>query len=111
VKYALCNFIPLVGGVLAESAEAVIASIRTIRGAVGIAGALAALSLCVAPLVKMLVVSVLYRFAAGVAEPATDQRIVRLLMDLSGNITLILTIVLMVSVMFIISVAMLCILL
>lgn len=111
VKYALCNFIPLVGGVLAESAEMVIASVRTIRGAVGVSGVLAIISLCAAPLCKMFAVSVLYKFAAGIAEPATDKRIIKLLTDFSGQITLILIIVLMVCVMFIISVAMLCLLL
>ncbi|MGN1059046.1 MAG: hypothetical protein ACI4QW_01335, partial [Clostridia bacterium] len=43
MKYALCNFVPLVGNVLAESAEAVIGSVRVIRGAVGLAGVLALL--------------------------------------------------------------------
>lgn len=111
VKYALCNFVPLVGGVLAESAASIVNSLKVIRSVVGFGGVIAAVGLCAAPLLKMLAVSVLYRFAAGVAEPATDKRIIALLMDLSGNITLVLTIVLMVCVMFIISVAMLCVLL
>jgi len=111
VKYALCNFVPLVGGVLAESAASIVNSLKVIRSVVGVGGVIAAVGLCAAPLLKMLAVSVLYRFAAGVAEPATDKRIITLLMDLSGNITLVLTIVLMVCVMFIISVAMLCVLL
>ncbi len=106
-KYAISNFIPLVGGVLAESAEAVIRSMQLIRGAVGIAGTIALMSICCLPVIKILATSVLYRFAAAILEPATDQRIVRLLMDLSGNITLIFSIILMVTVMFIISVAML----
>ena len=108
VKYALCNFIPIVGNVLAESIEAVISSMRLIRGATGITGVLVLVSACALPLIKILIVSFLYRFAAGVAEPATDKRIVLLLMDLSGNITLIFAILLMVSVMFIISIALLC---
>ena len=108
VKYALCNFVPIVGGVLSESIEAVISSLRLIRSSVGIAGALGLISLCALPLIKLLTVSFLYRFAAGIAEPATDKRIVRLLMDLAGNITLIFAILLMVSVMFIISISLLC---
>ena len=108
VKYALSNFVPLVGGVLAESAEAVIRSVRLIRGAIGITGILALISICSLPLIKILSTSILYRFSAGVMEPATDKRIVGLLMDLYGNITLIFVIVLMVTVMFIISLALLC---
>ncbi len=108
VKYALCNFIPLVGNTLAESIETVVGSIRIIRGALGVTGVIALLSLCVIPLLKILTISFLYRFAAGFAEPATDRRIVKLLMDLAGNITLLFAILLMVSVMFIISIALLC---
>lgn len=108
VKYALCNFIPLVGSVLAESIEAVIASLKLIKGSIGVTGVLALMTLCILPLLKILTVSLLYRFAAGVAEPATDKRVVRLLSELAGNITLIFSILLMVSVMFIISIALLC---
>lgn len=108
VKYAICNFVPLVGNVLSDSVEAVCASTLIVKNAVGITGVLALLSICLGPLIKILVISVLYRFAAGVAEPATDRRIVNLLSDLAGNITQTFVILLMVCVMFIISVAMLC---
>lgn len=110
VKYALGNFVPLVGSVLADSAEAVYGSMRIIRGAIGITGILALLSLCCLPLFKVLANAFLYRLAAGIAEPATDKRIVDLLVDLSGNITLIFSILLMTVVMFIISLALLCLL-
>lgn len=108
VKYALCSFIPMVGGVLAESAEAVMASLHILRGALGISGMIAIISMCALPLIKILAASVLYRFAAAMAEPATDHRIVQLLIDLAGNMTLIFVILLMVAVMFIISIALLC---
>lgn len=108
VKYAICNFVPLVGNVLSDSVEAVCFSTHVIKNAVGTAGILALLSICLGPLIKLLVLSVLYRFAAGIAEPATDKRIVGLLSDLAGNITQTFVILLMVCVMFIISVAMLC---
>ncbi|MBE7034592.1 MAG: hypothetical protein E7402_00510 [Ruminococcaceae bacterium] len=107
MKYALCNFVPLVGSVLAESAETVLASVRAIRGAVGLVGCLGLVFLCCLPLVKILTCSLLFRFASGAAEPATDKRIVQLLSELSANVTLIFSILLMVTVMFIISLALL----
>ncbi len=110
VKYALCNFVPIVGSVLAESAEAVSGSLKIIRGAVGISGVLALISFCILPLIKILATSLLYRFAAGISEPVTDKRIVKLFVDLAGNMTLIFSILLMVCVMFLISIAILCIL-
>ena len=108
VKYAICNFIPLVGAVLSDSVEAVCASAVMVKNAMGIAGVLSLLSICASPLIKLLVISLLYRFAAGIAEPVTDKRIVNLLSELAGNITQTFVILLMVCVMFIISVAMMC---
>ncbi len=108
IKYALCNFIPLVGGVLSDSAEAVLAGMGVIRGAVGITGVLALLSFCTVPLFKVLATSFLYRFASGAIEPATDKRIVTFLSGLSESITLIFSILLMVIVMFILSLSLIC---
>ena len=108
VKYALCNFLPLVGGVLSDSAEAVLAGMGVIRGAVGITGMLALLTFCAAPLARVLITSLLYRFAAGAIEPATDKRIVTFLEALAESITIIFSILLMVTVMFILSLSLLC---
>lgn len=108
VKYAICNFIPIVGAVLSDSVEAVCASTLIVKNAVGITGVLALISICAMPLIKLLTLSLMYRFAAGISEPVTDKRIVNLLGDLAGNITQTFVILLMVCVMFIISVAMLC---
>lgn len=107
VKYAICNFIPLVGGVLAESTEAVLGSVMLIKNAVGLAGVIAIVTLCAAPLVNILVMSIVYKLSASICEPATDKRVVSLLSDLSSCISLSFSILLMVSVMFILSVAML----
>ena len=43
VKYAIASFIPMVGGVLAESAESVLLSMSLIRNSVGITGIIALL--------------------------------------------------------------------
>lgn len=108
VKYAVGNFVPMVGGVLAESVEAVMSSTSILRNAVGVTGILAIIAMCAGPALKLVAIIAVYKFAAGVAEPVTDKRITNLISDLSGNITLIFVIVLVVAVMFVISVAMLC---
>lgn len=108
VKYAICNFIPIVGAVLSDSVEAVCASALIVKNAVGITGVIALISICAIPLIKLLALSLMYRFAAGISEPVTDKRVVNLLGDLASNITQTLVILLMVCVMFVISVAMLC---
>ena len=106
-KYAIGTFIPMVGSVLAESAESVLASIYLIRNAVGIAGMIAILSLTASPILNILSTSVIFRLAASLSEPVADKRITKLISDLAGSVSLIFSILLAVSAMFMISIAML----
>lgn len=108
VKYAVGNFIPMVGGVLAESVEAVASSASVVRGAVGVAGMFAVVGMCVGPLIKLLAAVAAYKLAAAVAEPVSDKRVTALLGDLADTVTLLFVIVLVVCVMFIIGVAIMC---
>jgi stage III sporulation protein AE len=55
--------------------ELLIGSSIIIKNGVGVAGILAVLLLCAAPLVKMAVLLVLYRVAAAVIQPLADKRI------------------------------------
>lgn len=107
VKYAIASFIPMVGGVLAESAESVLLSMSMIRNSIGITGIIALLSLCASPLLNLLATSVVFRLTASISEPAADKRIIKLISGLSSSISLIFSILLAVCVMFIISIAML----
>ena len=107
VKYAIGNFIPLVGGVLSESAETVLSGLYLIKNTVGITGILAILAIALGPLLNVLATSVIFRLAASICEPATDKRVTKLISDLAGNVSLVFSILLMVCVMFVISIAML----
>ncbi len=107
VKYAICNFIPMVGGVLSESAESVLSGLYLIKNAVGIAGILAILAIVIGPLFNVLATSIIFRLAASICEPAADKRVTKVISDLAGNVSLVFSILLMICVMFIISIAML----
>lgn len=106
VKYAICTFIPVVGSVLSESAESVLSGFFIIKNAVGITGILAVISISAGPLVNILATSVIFRLSASFCEPAADKRITKVISDLAGNVSLVFSILLMVCVMFIISIAM-----
>lgn len=110
VKYALCNFVPVVGGVLADSASSVVFSVGVVKNTVGIAGIISLCTICAVPLVKITAIGIMLRLSAGICEPATDKRLVGLFSDVAGSVTQVFGILLMVCVMFIISIAILCIL-
>lgn len=107
VKYAVSSFIPVVGGVLAESAESVLASMSLIKNAVGITGVLAVFSSAAPPLLNILATSVVFRLCASITEPASDKRIVKLVSGFASAVSLAFSILLAVSAMFVISIAML----
>ncbi len=70
VKAAVSGAIPVVGGVLADTAESALAAAGALRGAVGALGVFAILAVCLTPLLRLGAQYLLYRlasFAAGLA--------------------------------------------
>ena len=71
-KAALSGGVPVVGGVLSDAAESVLAAAGTLRGTVGALSVLAILAACLTPLLRLGVQYALYQlaaFAAGIAGP------------------------------------------
>ncbi len=73
-KVAVSGMIPILGGVLSDAAEGVLAAAGALRGTVGVLGVLAVLSACLVPLLRLGVQFLLYQlaaFAAGLAGTKT----------------------------------------
>ncbi len=79
VKYAAQTLVPVLGGLLSEAAEAVSFGALTIKNAAGAAGMLFLLLLTLYPVIKILILSLLYRLAASITAPICDKRITALL--------------------------------
>ena len=60
---AVSGAVPVVGSILAESAEMVLSAAHSLRAAIGAAGVLGVLLACLAPLVRLSVQFLLYRDA------------------------------------------------
>lgn len=63
----LSGTIPVVGGILSDAAESVLAASVTLRGTIGALGVFAIAAVCLAPLVRLGVQFMFYRFAAFAA--------------------------------------------
>ena len=66
-KVALSGAVPVVGGVLADAAEGVLAAAGTLRGTAGALGVFAILSVCLFPLLRLGAQFLLYKLAAFAA--------------------------------------------
>ncbi len=98
-KFATKNYIPILGGYLADGMDLILASSVLVKNAFG-AVALLLLALTIAvPIVEMLVFSLLLQLTAGIIEPVTDERIVKFLSSVAKNITLLIVVLLGVAFM------------
>lgn len=72
-KLAISRAIPVVGGILADASESVLAGAGALRGAVGLVGMLVVLALCLTPFLRLAMQYLVYKGAAAlcatVAQP------------------------------------------
>ncbi len=77
LRRAIQTALPIVGGEVSDSAGALLGSAIAARNAVGVAGMLAAVSVCVMPIARLALSSLSLRLAAAALEPVCDPGIVR----------------------------------
>lgn len=104
-KYAIDNFVPVVGGMFADTVDALVGSSLLVKNALGITGMLAlAVSLAV-PLMKLLATVLVYRICAAVLEPVAEEGLVSCISDFSNILVMIFITLLCVGAMFFLLVA------
>lgn len=90
-KFALSSYIPILGGYLSEGFDLVLASCVLIKNAFGLAVFAILLSIIVAPLIKILLLSLSLKLVAGLIEPVSDSKISELLYSTASNLNLLLS--------------------
>lgn len=103
-KFALGAFIPVVGKYLADAADTVVGCTLVIKNASGIIAMIGIIIICLAPLLKILAMVVLYKLACAFVEPISDKKITNCLNDMAGSLTYILGVTAAVAVMFLIAI-------
>ena len=66
-RLAISGSIPVVGGILSDAAETVLASAGVLRGTVGVFGMVTVLGVCLVPLLRLAVHYLAYKLAAALA--------------------------------------------
>lgn len=89
-KAAVSGAVPVVGGILADAAETVLAGAGLLRATVGSFGTLAVLGLCLAPFLRLGSQYLLYQGAALVAQTAGPKKLTALLSALGDAFGLVL---------------------
>ena len=74
-KVAISTVLPVVGSMIADASETVLAGASILRNAVGIFGLLAVAAICVIPFLRLGVSYLLFKAAGGLAGSIADKRI------------------------------------
>lgn len=76
-KLAISRAIPVVGGILADASETVLAGAGALRGTVGAAGLVVVLAICITPFLRLALQYLIYKgtaaLCATVAQPRLSQ--------------------------------------
>jgi len=104
-KYAVDHFVPVVGGMFADTMDTLVGASLLIKNAMGLTGLLLLLSTAAVPMIQTLGSVMLYRACAALLEPLTDHRAVNCLQDFSDVLMLLFIIQLSVGAVFLLLVA------
>lgn len=89
-KFAISGAIPVVGGILSEAAETVLASAGVLRGTVGVFGMVTVLAICLVPALELAIHYLAYKLVAALASAAGQGRVHSLVEQLGSAFGLIL---------------------
>lgn len=89
-KLAMSSMVPVVGGVLSDAAETVLAGAGILRNAVGIFGTLTILGICLFPFLQMGIHYLVYKLAALLSATVAEGKVVGLIDSIGGAFGLVL---------------------
>lgn len=105
-KAAVSSVIPVVGKVLGDVVDSVLGCGVILKNAIGFVGVIVIVGICIMPIIKIATLSIIYSLASAVVQPVADEKIVKLLDEMSGVFKLLLAILCSLSVILIVGVTM-----
>lgn len=106
-KFAVGNFIPVVGNFVSDSLDILLSSSQLIKGIFGGFGLLILVSICLVPIIKIFSVIFIYKMCAIVIEPVGEDNISNFLNEVSNLMTVVLSCVIAITIMFFVTVSIL----
>jgi stage III sporulation protein AE len=104
-KYAIDNFVPIVGGMFADTMDTIIACSLLVKNALGMTGLVLIGVFCIVPMIRVIGCTFVLRLCAAFVEPVAESSLVDLMDDFAGTLTLLFTVLLSIAAMFFLLVA------
>lgn len=99
-KFAIKNYVPLLGGYISEGFELVKAGSLIVKNAIGFVGVLVVVFLCLLPILSIAVCELSLKLLAGVLEPVGASRTSSLLSSISECLKMLVSLVVGVAVLY-----------
>lgn len=99
-KFMVDNFIPIVGKSLSDAVTTVAGYSMILKDAISVVGLVVMLSICIFPLIKLIILAFIFKFVGAIMEPIVDGKIVDCLSSVGGAITILFSSILSVAIMF-----------
>lgn len=104
-KYAVDNFVPIVGKCLSDAVATVAGYSLLLKNALSSVGLVILILIMILPVLKILITAVLYKLTAALIEPIGDRRLVNCIGSAGDSLILITSCLICVSVMFFIMIS------
>lgn len=98
--------IPIVGDMIGGATEVVLGTAVLIKNGIGVAGAIICIAICMAPVVQMAVVTLLYKLVAAMIQPISEKRFVGCISSMADGAEILLRIIFTSGVLFLVTIAM-----
>ena len=98
--------IPIIGDVIGGASEVVLGTTVLIKNGIGVAGAIICIAICMAPVVQMAVVTLMYKLTAALIQPISEKRIVGCVSSMADGAEVLLRVIFTSGVLFLITIAM-----
>jgi stage III sporulation protein AE len=99
-KFAIDNFIPVVGKCLSDAVATVAGYSLILKDTISLIGLVLMIFICAMPLIKIAIIALIYKFVGAVMEPVVDSRVVNCLSAVGGSLSIVFASVLSVAIMF-----------
>lgn len=98
--------IPIVGDMIGGATEVVLGTAVLIKNGIGVAGSIICIAICMAPVVQMAVVTLLYKLVAAMIQPISEKRFVGCISSMADGAEILLRIIFTSGVLFLVTIAM-----
>ena len=85
--------------------DTVLGATSLIKNSVGFVGIIIVIGICVLPIIKLIVLNVMYSFVGAISEPLADKKIVNVINQMAGVFKILLGIMFFIAVLLIIGIA------